>query len=890
MAFPRDGCYPLSSFAHLAAGCLAALNGLDKMELSKSPALHEQNRVVNDPRTPGLIEGIRVADGAVLALLALLAFLSYGLELVLGWKPMDMDILNEHIPTVAWLAQVIRSGGSPLWVPGVSGGFPLAFGQYSIFDPVTWVAAIVLDPNRANALVRMLYLAGAGVATYSYGRVLGLSLTPSLLAAMGYQLSTEAVGMPAYGNGVQSLFLLPALLLSIELAGRRGIRWAGLGAIAVGLSMVAGGAYVTAIALLSAALYTLARVLLLWRDGLRKEATLLALSTGASVALGMGLAAFRILPTMVITAESVRSSGMSLAAAAAGSPGTLGLLAGYLLPLSRLPDLGNQGEFNAPGYVGPVILVLAIVALPAVRRNFWVALFVALALFNLLASLGDSGPVFGVLHALPGMGSFRGAQRFSTASALFLSLLAAWALDKGISSGGIDMRTWFKTAAIVTTVGGCLVLAAGVLWLYGGSSGAPIREFAEVHRLGAANPLRPRMALALVALPATLWLLYAHRAGRVGPSTLKYLCVALTAGLLLMVNQSVTLRQPEPSDTPATVRFLQQDGSLFRVMSHTSSVTLNLYLVYLAGGDPNKVDGEGPREYDFRVRYMAETLTSNHALEYGLQTVNGQVLLQSIRQAIALSYLGSDADLSYFDQVDPRLASKLWDIRSHNLIEHLPVLRAFNVKYVLSNFELWQHSDVLRLAYTSPIRMLDPGSLTNVYVYEVIGAMPRAYLVPESATVGSAEEAMDALWDGRVDPSQTVMLERPAPPLGQPRLNPARSSAQVASYGNTEVSMDVRTDGSGFLVLSDSFYPGWQAWVDGAPVPILVANGWVRALPIQGAGSHAIRFAYQPPLFNEGRLASLASLALLVAMVLVPWSRIRSMTHMTQRKLAPPEG
>lgn len=102
--------------------------------------------------------------------------------------------------------------------------------------------------------------------------------------------------------------------------------------------------------------------------------------------------------------------------------------------------------------------------------------------------------------------------------------------------------------------------------------------------------------------------------------------------------------------------------------------------------------------------------------------------------------------------------------------------------------------------------------------------------------------------------------------------------------------MDVRTDGSGFLVLNDSFHPGWQAWVDGAPVPILVANGWVRALPIQGAGSHAIRFAYQPPLFNEGRLASLASLALLVAMVLVPWSRIRSMTHMTQRKLAPPEG
>lgn len=805
-------------------------------------------------------------DVAPILLLVLLAFLTYGGELLLGLKPMDMDILVEGIPTVAWLAQVIRTGDSPLWVPGVLGGFPLAFGQYSLFDPVGLAAALVLDANRAAALVRATYLALAGIAAYGYARVLKLSPAPSLMAAVGYQLSTEAAAMPPCGNGVQSLFLLPTLLLSVELAARRGLGWAGLGSAAVGLSMAAGGAYMTAIALLSAALYTLARALLLWKAGLRRRSALLAISTAAAVALGMGLSAFRILPTLAITAESVRSHGMSLAAAATGSPGLPGLLAGYLLPLSRLTDLGNRGEFHAPGYVGPVILILAALALPMARRSPWVALFSGLALFNMLASLGSTGPLFGALHDLPGMGYFRGPVRFSTASALFLSLLAAWALHEGILPGVVGGHPWLKATAILATLAALVALAGGALWLYGGHIGAPLRELAEANRLGPANPLRPRIALALLALPAALWLLHARVTGRVARSAFSGLCIGLTAGLLLVANLSVTVRQQEPSDAPATARFLQQDGSLFRVMSHTSSITLNLYLVFLAGGDPNRVDAEGPRELDFRYRYMAETLSSNLALQYGLQSIDGHALLQSIRQAIALSYLGSrSSDLSDFGQIDRGLADRLWDLRSRHLLDHLPLLRAYNVRYVLSNFELWQHSDLLRLAFTSQIPMLHPQTLTSVHVYEVLGSLPRAYLVPESLRADGPEEALDALLAGRVEPARTVLLEQPAPSLGEPRLDPARSSVTIQSYRNAEVKLDLRTDGSGFLVVNDAFHPGWRAWVDGQAAPIYVANGWVRAIPIPGPGDHSVHLAYSPPLFAEGVAVSVASLVVLLA-------------------------
>jgi hypothetical protein len=236
-----------------------------------------------------------------------------------------------------------------------------------------------------------------------------------------------------------------------------------------------------------------------------------------------------------------------------------------------------------------------------------------------------------------------------------------------------------------------------------------------------------------------------------------------------------------------------------------------------------------------------------------------------------LAYLGSSSSaLTDFNQIDSRLAAKLGDIRARNLLDHLPVLRAFNVKYVLSNFDLSQHSDLLRRVFTSPIQMLDPGSLTEVYVYEVIGAMPRAYLVPNSIAVRDAEEAMDTILSGQVDPTRAVILERQTVGPADPHLDPARSSVKVASYRNTELSMDVQTDGSGFLVVNDTFAPGWQAWVDGIPTAIEVANGWVRAVPISTSGNHSVRMSYTPPMWNEGLLASAISAVLCLALILFP--------------------
>lgn len=822
---------------------------------------------------------------AILILTTVLAFLP---DLFLGLKAMDPDLFTQGIPVMAWYGNIARVGGDVLWTTGILGGFPIAFTQYSLFDPIDWTSARILDPDRAYAMVRISYLPLAGVSTYYYARTLGLSRLPSLLAGLGYQLSSEALTSPANGNGMRSLFLLPTLLLSIERVFEGRPRWAALIAFATGVSSLTGGPYITAIALMNAGGYTLARGCQSWRQGIRKPVLSMIALVAAAVVVGVCMAAVRILPGTVVTAASVRAHGMSLAAAATGSPGIVGLVVGYLVPLTRLTELGftARREFYAPSYVGPVILLLALSALSRVKSSGTVAIIAMLALFNVLASLGDTGPLFGILHALPGMGYFRGPQRFSTASALFLSVLAAYSLHVGIPSFTTSYhgRRWLRALAISSSALAFAAFVAGFLWQYGGPTGAAIREFAEAHRLGPANPLRPRFIITIAAIPATFWLLYGYRTGRTSLSFLKIMSLVMTTAILIMVGLTATPRQQPLTQPPATATFLRQDKSLFRILSYNPSIAANLILAFLSGNDPGRVDSEAPRELNFLYRYHAETLSSNFALQYGLESIEGYELLQSHRQAIALSFIGSvSGEIHDFEQTpglpgDSSLGEMLWNVRSRHLVEHLPALRAFNIKYVLTNLELWQHhSDQLRLAFTSQIPMLDPASLTNVHVYEVLGVLPRAYLVPASVAVRDEVDALDRILSEQVEPSEAVLLEEPGHPLPDgPSLDPANSTVTVESYNGSKLKLNIQTDGKGYLVVNDAFYPGWRAWVDETEVPILPANGWVRAIPIQASGNHSVIMAYYPPLLREGICISVVALSFCVIVLSASFIRFRS--------------
>jgi len=67
------------------------------------------------------------------------------------------------------------------------------------------------------------------------------------------------------------------------------------------------------------------------------------------------------------------------------------------------------------------------------------------------------------------------------------------------------------------------------------------------------------------------------------------------------------------------------------------------------------------------------------------------------------------------------------------------------------------------------------------------------------------------------------------------------------------------SDGNGFLYLSDLYYPGWSAYIDGNKTPIYRANYAFRTILLP-EGNHRIVFQYEPKSLKIGSAISLVSL------------------------------
>jgi uncharacterized membrane protein YfhO len=77
----------------------------------------------------------------------------------------------------------------------------------------------------------------------------------------------------------------------------------------------------------------------------------------------------------------------------------------------------------------------------------------------------------------------------------------------------------------------------------------------------------------------------------------------------------------------------------------------------------------------------------------------------------------------------------------------------------------------------------------------------------------------------------------------------------------------VKAAQNAFLVLSDTYFPGWKAYVDGKKEKIYRANYNFRAIAL-GAGTHKIEFIYDPLSFKIGAIITLLTL---IGFICVGW-------------------
>ena len=119
-------------------------------------------------------------------------------------------------------------------------------------------------------------------------------------------------------------------------------------------------------------------------------------------------------------------------------------------------------------------------------------------------------------------------------------------------------------------------------------------------------------------------------------------------------------------------------------------------------------------------------------------------------------------------------------------------------------------------------------------------------------------DALLLMQDKAFDPSVTAIVES-SDPIGILSENSEQDDIEIISHTATSVTIKCTMKSNGLLILSDLFYPGWHAYVNGEKTHIWRTNDVMRGIYLN-EGSYEIEFSYKPLPLYIGCLISLFTL------------------------------
>ncbi|MBA4312062.1 MAG: hypothetical protein C0417_05490 [Chlorobiaceae bacterium] len=143
--------------------------------------------------------------------------------------------------------------------------------------------------------------------------------------------------------------------------------------------------------------------------------------------------------------------------------------------------------------------------------------------------------------------------------------------------------------------------------------------------------------------------------------------------------------------------------------------------------------------------------------------------------------------------------------------------------------------------------------------------LPRAFFVYKSTIIRNEDSVSAYMMDPNFDPRSIVVFE------DDPHFKidgiAGSGNVTITSYSLNNISLRAETPNDGFLVLSEIFYPGWVAYIDGLPSPVYRANWSLRAIPVQ-SGKHEIVLRFEPESFRRGTWITLLTIMISLAVII----------------------
>jgi len=714
-------------------------------------------------------------------------------------------------------SRAYANGDLPLWNPYQGAGSPHAANmQSAVFDPLLLAVNLHPTPLTWDLSILGTFVLGAAAA-FLFGRVLGLDVVPSVATSAAFSLSGWFF---LYSNNgfSRSYAYLPVLFLLVELTlrSRRLLPVFGL-SVAVAGNIYVGMPEASLLVIGSASTYAVAR-LVQTRERTPFRVSILRL--GGAGLLGVMLAAPLALLFLEYEPFSFNVHKPDFAMGSGTDP-QWGLL-NWLVPF--FAEFRSSGGASAVrNWVGVAVGVSALAAMSgrAETKRLHTWLFVALAGTLLLKVYESRIP--GWIERLPVVELII----FPTFAPVVVSFAFAVLAGIGVqvvSTGDLRLRRFLTLLASACVL---LVVFAGTGDRWTVITSVPSDHAAAAWGLGF-----------VVALMTVVAVVLAARFGRRWPALL--LAGLIVGELLVLAPRDIYAERADPYRTPGwmpLVRTAQEGEPHSRVFG----IDGKLY--------PNTAGALGLQ--DIRV---LDALYVERYLRY----------VQSFIQPAFDRFTGDDekparfAGNPMFDTLGVRAVLSARDLASVSGFRFLGQDRGTRVYENLNAFpRAWVVRDVeIVRGEDEAFGLLEARARREDGVSIVDGFDPRREAVLERSGT-SADEALRAVWEGR-------------PACGAE--SPDRAS--IVRYATDSVTLRVRAACASLLVLSDTYFPGWKATVNGREREIYPTNGALRGV-IVPKGTSRVEFRYEPRAFPLGLAVGFVGLGGFLVVGLVSRQRRR---------------
>ncbi len=781
----------------------------------------------------------------------------------------------QFVPWWDWAYRTLQAGHLPLWNPELGMGAPLlANYQSGLFYPPNWVyfGLRALGGLRALALgqawMLALHLAWAGLGMMRLVRRLGVNELGQAVSGLAFGLCGYLVARGSFLPVISAAAWLPWILqhsvapLAVE-GPRRGRSFLWL-ALFLALQLLAGHAQTAWYTWLLAGMWS---GFWAWQGsrsrsqphplGWTRALGAAWLRLGLAVAIAAALAAVQLLPTAEYLLQSQRSQAVDYERGMTYSfwPWrALSLLAPDLFGNPAHGDYwGYANYWEDALYVGLLPLLLALSALAsglrrpkrAARagpfpggRGALAGFLAALLGLSFLFALGKNTPVFPWLYRhVPTFDMFQSPSRYLIWAEFALALLAGFGADAWRRPRGAALY-WTRLAiagAFSISLGAGLALLA----------------------LGEAVNLTFIRATAI----AGVWALGAGALSLLAPHSSE---PDEAEGEEAGWRKALTRRYPRlfpprlPKARPAGgAQAVSARAARLWAWAVVGWVALDLVVTGAPlnpGVDPGLFTNPASTREQLVTRLDGRRLYLPERDEYYLK----------FTRLLSFESFTPQAGWDELRAVMLPNANLFDGVRMANNFDPLVPGRYNRWMEALEGADLLTKRKLLNLMDVSVVERVDFFA-PNRARYDVGGLAPRRVRwVGTAFPADDDEQALQLILSGTVDPNEAVVVEG---------LPPGQDGSQLVAGGGAGAGrLDLAEDGPnrvtvryaakqpGWVVLSDVWYPGWQATIDGEPAQIYRGDYLFRAVAAP-AGEHVVEFVYRPVFFYAGLAASLVGLA-----------------------------